>query len=280
MNPIQTLKKRHLTARALSRAWGNSRADRIRIYIQIYFLPRNANHPTAIRATYNKSPFSIHVFSFRELIPFYEVFAASEYSGDWNECTTILDVGANIGASSLFFLTQAPKACITAFEPDKTNLARLQLNLGGEKRVTIVPKAMASSSGQMSFNCSDDFNLGSSLVSARLGFRKEMVETISLDDFLAASGLDQIDLLKFDVEGAEFDIFSASKKLSSIRQFIGEYHEDLAQKSLESFMALFPKHTVTSRKIAPSRYICCGRLNIIANWDRLPAQQNQSYLNA
>lgn len=53
------------------------------------------------------------------------------------------------------------------------------------------------------------------------------IDGIRLDTFISRCGLNQIDLLKMDIEGAEFDLFNTidEKTLLSIRQITVEFHD-------------------------------------------------------
>ncbi len=46
-------------------------------------------------------------------------------------------------------------------------------------------------------------------------------------------------MIKFDIEGAEWDVFSHTS-VDKVASIIGEYHEDLAGFSVEQFIDLFP----------------------------------------
>jgi FkbM family methyltransferase len=223
-------------------------------------LPRNGKALRRLRCRYEGHAFSIHCCSFRELAPFVEVFVAGDYEGDWKQCRTILDVGANIGAASLFFSIRSPEARIFAVEPDTGNVMRLRPNLAQIPGALHVPKAIAGTTGPLAFYRTEGFNLGASLMEKRAGFVEVAVEAIAFDELLAELHLESVDLCKFDIEGAEFEAFSGLADTSRIRQFVGEYHEDLARKPVAEFLRLFPKHTTEAVEIAPQRYVCRGVL--------------------
>jgi len=119
----------------------------------------------------------------------------------------ILDCGANIGASALYFHSQFPKAIIYAIEPDESNFDLLTRNTkeianirgvnaavwGDDVAVEIVDPATPPSERSVRAARNSD--------SALAG---HTVETL-----LASSGFDRIGLLKLDVQGAEREIFSS-----------------------------------------------------------------------
>lgn len=61
---------------------------------------------------------------------FTQIFILEEYNIKIdNEIKTIVDCGANIGLSSLFFLSKYPNATLIAIEPEKNNFNLLRRNL-------------------------------------------------------------------------------------------------------------------------------------------------------
>ena len=52
--------------------------------------------------------------------------------------------------------------------------------------------------------------------------------------------VDVVDVLKFDIEGEEFDLFQSFSRMHVIRYLIGEFHQDLCHRTLEEFLTLLP----------------------------------------
>ena len=254
----RTIANRVKVAARFSRALGSSFAGQLLLFTRVITLPKNGTKPRAISCFHRGRRFTAHLFSFRELKPFLEVFAAGDYAGDWQNCRTIVDVGANIGAASLFFWLHAPAARIIAIEPNQANLERLKLNLAQIPGALIIQKALAGESGRVSFFRADGFSLGSTLVEKRPGYIEDSVEAMTLDDLLQSLDIESVDLCKFDIEGAEFELFSRFADTGRLRQFIGEFHEDLAHKPVADFLQLFPGHSTEAVEIAPQRFICRG----------------------
>lgn len=77
---------------------------------------------------------------------FEELFVQEVYSfpGD-HQWQSIVDCGANVGISVLFFVLAYPDAKIIAFEPDIDSFRALQKTCDGLSNVTLVNKAVSAS---------------------------------------------------------------------------------------------------------------------------------------
>jgi FkbM family methyltransferase len=164
-----------------------------------------------------------------EFVGFVEVFANGAYDLPdvrWADLRTIVDVGANVGAATLWFAQRAPQAKIVAVEPASRANTVLAHNVRAnhlETRVGIVAAALAQRSGSVVLEQS-----GPSVHTriAQGSSRGERVSALSLEELLGQCRLEEIDLLKLDCEGAEFGILmsSADRLLRRIGAIVGEYH--------------------------------------------------------
>src|SRR6476620_11843470 len=69
------------------------------------------------------------------------------------EVNNIIDLGANIGLASLYFLNKCPHARVVAVEPDPSNFELLSRNLQPfllHEQVTLLPGAVAAEAGTLS----------------------------------------------------------------------------------------------------------------------------------
>jgi len=110
----------------------------------------------------------------------------------------ILDGGANIGLSVLFFKKLCPGSIITAFEPDPEIFRILKENVeaAGWKDIELVNKALWSSEADLPF-MPDGADAGRLLTQATAG--SSSVPAVRLRNYLKGP----IHLLKLDIEGAE-----------------------------------------------------------------------------
>lgn len=168
-----------------------------------------------------------------------------------NEKDVVLDIGAHIGIFSIFASEFARKGKVYAFEPVLENFEILKHNLEINKINNIIPmnKAVSDKTGsrKMFFlennTVEHSFYTGWSNLSKSAMYKtKEIdVETISLIDFIDNYGIRQIDFLKMDCEGTEYEILSSCPDdvLKIIRKMSIEYHNidnNLNGLSLKKFL--------------------------------------------
>ena len=125
------------------------------------------------------------------------------------ENTTLIDVGANVGVTTLC-LAQFPRCRVVSFEPDPDNCARLEANVRENEasNVTVVRKAVSGSCGTGLLVRPAHEDVGCRLTNGDdVAIAESVIEvpTIDLAGALAlVSGA--IGLAKIDCEGTEHDI--------------------------------------------------------------------------
>ncbi len=160
------------------------------------------------------------------------VFVREEYAlPEGLEPRVIVDLGANIGLASLYFADRHPQAEIHAFEPDPRSYARLCANVREHPRIRAYPCALSERPGPVAFT-SHAAHLCSALASRRQDGRRITVPGRDLESLLALVAR-PVDVLKFDIEGAEVFLFRRPELLSRVGYLLGEVHPDLAGATLE-----------------------------------------------
>ena len=142
---------------------------------------------------------------------------------------TVLDIGANIGVSTLFLAGLFPEARIFAFEPVPDNYALLARNTSHHARVQALPVALGERDGEVRIFHSDQganfggfsrFEAGSDVSrSVAVPMRDARAQFAEL----AITGAD---VVKIDVEGSEWEVL-ASLGPDFLRQtkfIMGELH--------------------------------------------------------
>ena len=142
---------------------------------------------------------------------------------------TIVDLGANIGASVIWFLGNFPEADIHVFEPARDNLHFLERNIAAWPRVRLETVAVGREAGTIDLFHGEFGGMHSIKDAADVDRNdSETVRIIRLADYLDDHGLETIDLLKIDIEGAEMDALAGcGERLRDIRHIVGEVHENV-----------------------------------------------------
>jgi FkbM family methyltransferase len=158
----------------------------------------------------------------------------------------ILDIGANNGWHTSLFLRHFPNATLHAFEPDPRAL-RLFRERIDSPRVTPHELALGSEDGEIEFHMSDGhppdswgifpegFHMAGSIRRPKsalvewpwLEFRRSIrVKSMKLDTWRRSHGIDRIDLIWADVQGAEGDLVDGgAETLAQTRFFYTEFSD-------------------------------------------------------
>jgi FkbM family methyltransferase len=133
----------------------------------------------------------------------------------------ILDVGANIGLAAAWLAHHNPGRTIYCFEPLAASAALIALNCPGAK---VEQVAVGATRGRVRLSVDRD-GVMASRIPCRWETREEEFPVISLDEFAAARGVDQVALIKIDAEGMEAEILEGSRAtLARTHQVVMETH--------------------------------------------------------
>jgi FkbM family methyltransferase len=151
----------------------------------------------------------------------HEIFKDEVYWFDpATESPLIIDCGANIGLSVIYFKRKYPKAKIIAFEPDNEIFAVMQNNLSqfDITGVESIQKAVWINDDPLLFR--KNGSVGGHLSTIE-GENTIKIETTRLKNYLR----NKVDFLKIDIEGAEFDIIKdCETELINVENLFIEYH--------------------------------------------------------
>ena len=202
----------------------NSKRD-IKLYL------KDIAHPITLRGIKN------------DMLAFYEVFVLEGYKLKLNfEPSVIIDGGANIGLTTIFYKQKFPNAKIITVEPDKSNFEALERNLKFYSNVfninaglwyknsfiKIVDKYGFGKSGMVTEEYEKDINDGD---------KNNILKTITIDEIVNDFNIQRIDILKLDIETSEKYLFSENyyNWLSITKVVIIELHEWIEKDSSKPF---------------------------------------------
>jgi FkbM family methyltransferase len=174
----------------------------------------------------------------------------------------IIDCGANIGISALYFKSLFPGAVIHCFEPYSKALYFLQKNIEENKlgNVFIHQNALSNAEGTITLHVPGSV-INASLEATNPNASTEQVRAIKLSAFLQQ--FENIELVKIDVEGSEINILSdlehyETLQSGKIRQFVVEFHRSMhSADQLTQFIELLKRHgyRVTSKILFPKNQV-------------------------
>jgi FkbM family methyltransferase len=168
----------------------------------------------------------------------------------------IFDAGACVGAFIDYCLKEYESPRIYAFEPLKVNFNYLQEKYTDSPNVTVVNFAVSDRGGTANLYKKKyangkgfDFagNEGCSLIPRKSNVSSdvfEVVNLISLPDFMQSNGIEEVDILKLDVEGNEYVILNDLLESGGYKRFKKIMYEDHCRKikGLEKEKEVFLSH--------------------------------------
>ncbi len=167
-----------------------------------------------------------------------------------------LDVGANVGDYTILLLRNFSK--VIALEPNPQTVVALKNRLQSEdKKPLVVESALADFDGETKFYLNQDTARASGsadTLEAKFHYRpasnpnleksdwkhKEITVKVQRLDSLVQTFSGSIDLVKIDVEGAEFRVLKGAEKTLSagrIRRILIELHDRTRKEELENLLS-------------------------------------------
>lgn len=186
---------------------------------------------------------------------------------------TILEIGAHDGSHTLQFLDAFASPTIHCFEPEPRALRRLRCAVGCHPNVHVHEVAVGATSGRAAFHPSfgshpgpngrplpDGWDYSGSLLrphnhlhrypAVTFGGPVE-IDMVSIDDWVAGAGVDSVDLVWIDAQGAEGEILRGMKNmLHRVRLIYTEFSDEEmyeGQPTLARLLALAPGFRVVER---------------------------------
>jgi len=154
----------------------------------------------------------------------------------------VVDIGANVGELSRIFLETIPSIeTIYAYEPRSDNFQFMKNEFISEPRVTVVQKGIfyGKDKSPLFFNGGSGSSTISDFGSKRgseIGRRyNEIIDLVELEN----EGLGDIDLIKIDIEGAEYNVIKYSELIKSTKYLIIEFHP-YGMEDVDSFIHDLP----------------------------------------
>lgn len=214
-----------------------------------------------LNLTYNGKPFVFYVNNRMDLAVLSEIFVNQEYEFNYvGDPKVILDLGANIGDTAIFYALKFPNAKIFAVEPNPHVHDKLEKNTRQFPNIIVCKCAVSDTTGKINLNFGDS-HLGSSINSREQNKNSVEVDVYSLKDFSQKNNIEKIDILKFDIEGAEEYLLKDSEFINTqVVQLVGEMHDDLVTTPIKSLLSNLKLNNTEVRILNSKRYILYGQI--------------------
>jgi len=145
----------------------------------------------------------------------------------------IIDVGAHAGVFTVKSARSANRGRVVALEPHAGNFRYLQenLRLNGIANVTALKLAAYSEPGRLHLYLNPEHSDCHSITERQANhdrFKKVPIIATTLDELKQKLGLDHIDLIKIDVEGAEIQVLQGATNTLDVcsRVCVAAYHAE------------------------------------------------------
>ena len=153
------------------------------------------------------------------------------------EKKSLLDIGANCGVATIILAKQNPLSTVYSFEPDKRVIELLKANVAANQLNNVIIHNYAVSKrdieslelcmhphysgGNSTYSDKDQFN-----TTFTTDIITYTVPVISLDAIIDKYAITEIELLKIDCEGGEYDILYDSTYVKNryVANIVGEFH--------------------------------------------------------
>lgn len=177
---------------------------------------------------------------------FHEIFVLGTYAVQIDfSPVIIIDAGANIGLSSIFFAQRFPDATLYAVEPEIRNFRSLVKNTAEYTNIKRIHGALWHRDTMLKIRDTNE-NEWAFTVDECSQSDPDAFSGISLTSFMKNNQIVKIDILKIDIEGAERELFSENYDywLKRTRLIIIELHDWLNAGSSSAVFKAIAKYQI------------------------------------
>jgi FkbM family methyltransferase len=164
-----------------------------------------------------------------DLVVFTQIFIEKEFDNlNVSDGALIIDLGANVGYSSAYFLTRFARSPVIAVEPDPHNFRMLLRNVA-PYGARVIPIHAGAWSHSTKLSIRDiHYRDGADWTRQVQEDSEGEIDAIDITSLLKLSHHTTIGLLKMDIEGAEAVVFrdNYSAWLDRVEQIAIELHDD------------------------------------------------------
>lgn len=172
---------------------------------------------------------------------FDEVFVARQYEFDYGFIpSTIIDCGANIGLATVFFKNKFPNSTIISVEPEKSNYEMLEKNVSNYKDIHCINAGIWNK--EIALKGSEKYGSEKWMFSVEEASETDLdtMAAISINAILDKYNINEIGILKIDIEGAELELFSNNTEnwLGKTKCIVIELHDRMRKGTGNAFFRI------------------------------------------
>jgi len=201
---------------------------------------RTGCFPRILEYKRNGRLYHVTLPSWEDLRTAWTVILGNEYRIE-KEDATILDIGGNIGLFAIYANSLNPHSRIISVEPFAPSylwLVQVAAHPKLAPHLETRQLAISGMDGTVTMDASPGIPGHSRKISRKPGHADFIqAESKTLESFLDAESLDEVDFIKMDIEGAEYEVISQSscRTLRRSRRYGIEYHGRGVEILLEKF---------------------------------------------
>lgn len=182
------------------------------------------------------------IFNFKEYQILLTLLSLNQYS---DKEIVMIDAGANVGFTTLFFANNLKNVQIYSIEPSAENINLLKKNVNSLKKTNTIKiyENALSHEKDLLFDLDRDFRDGKDWAITTKQFANGTISGITIDQIIEQNSLIYISFLKIDIEGAERIIFDSASNvdfLSMTKLIAIEIHDEYEIR--ESILKVLKDH--------------------------------------
>jgi FkbM family methyltransferase len=182
---------------------------------------------------------------------FQQIFILRDYQplAGRGDVRVIIDAGAYVGYSAIYFAELYPHAFIYALEPEEKNFQALQRNTRHYPNIKAIQAALWKEDGFIDVDPGAGGEWAFHVMGTRAPSHQQR-PAVTIQSLMEQYRLPRIDILKMDIEGAEAEVFEAPAChawLGSVRILVVELHDHIYPGSDRNFKEAIQQYEFTMR---------------------------------
>ena len=162
------------------------------------------------------------------------------------EVKTIVDGGANIGLSAVYFANRFKNSVVYAIEPEGSNIQMLERNSAPYPNIKIIRSALWYRDTFLKIKNLGEAKWAFSVQECKEG-ELDSFRGISIPTWMRENSIDNLDLLKLDIEGSEKELFQfdTDRWLPKTKVIVVELHDWMKAGCSASFFTALGKYPIS-----------------------------------